>query len=454
MASILIKNGLLVDSRQSRHMDLLIRDSKIARIEKDIDSSTLGDDCQVIHAEGLCILPGIIDAHTHYHLVSRGTVTADSFRQASRLAAYGGVTTVVDFADDDKKSLISSFLARRREMKEMAIDYGLHQGVYGYRPTIASELSEIRKEGVKAIKLFTTYKNVGYMVDDPEELERIISEAERLGMIVTIHCEDDEVIQHIDSSWKGSYLPKDHADMRPSLAEAEAIRKLGELCGRNHLSLYIVHLSSKLGLEEVRKLRSSGVDVVVETTPHYLFLDRSLLEGEKGPLYVMTPPLRTKEDNLALQEALVNGEIQVVATDHCSFTFEQKLESHDVRTIYPGIPGTEEMLALVNSFAYTSGKMSLNKVVELLSTNPARLFGLYPEKGSLEIGTDADLCLFNPDESWVIGKDSIHSAAGYSCYEGQTVTGKVVMTFLRGRLIMGDGIYLGLPGDGRFLKGK
>ena len=197
-----------------------------------------------------------------------------------------------------------------------------------------------------------------------------------------------------------------------------------------------------------------GVRVIVETTPHYLFLTKEKLEGSDGPLYVMTPPLRSVDDNEALQEALVNGEIQVVATDHCSFTREQKLESNDCRTIYPGIPGTEELLPLLNTFAVTSGKLSLSQVVNLVSTGPAKLFGLYPEKGSLEVGTDADITLFDPECSWTLSKDTTHSASGYTAYEGFSVTGRVVMTYLRGRLIMGDNIYLGLSGDGKFIRAK
>ena len=220
------------------------------------------------------------------------------------------------------------------------------------------------------------------------------------------------------------------------------------------MSIYVVHLSSKAGLEAVRELRARGVTVNVETTPHYLFLDKSRLEGPDGPLYVMTPPLRTKEDNEALQEALLEGEIQVVATDHCSFTREQKLSSDDCRTIYPGIPGTEELLPLINTFAHTSGKLSLSQVVNLLSTSPAKLFGLYPEKGVLWEGSDADIVLFHPEWSWTLSADTLHSAAGYTAYEGFPVTGKVVMTYLRGRLIMGDGIYLGIKGDGKFIRVK
>ena len=454
MAYTLIKGGLLVDTEWMRHQDVLIEGSKIKRVAPVIDQAQLPSDTAVIDASGLCVLPGIIDAHTHYHLVSRGTVTADSFEEGSRLAAFGGVTTVVDFADDDKHSLLGSFNARRREMAPMAIDYTLHQGVYAYRDDIAAELRSIAESGVGTLKIFTTYRDVGYLVEKREELKAIFSAAKDLGLLVTVHSEDDHIITEIGRKWKGGYRPIDHASLRPAEAEAEAIKYVGGIAEELDMPVYIVHLSSKAGLEVVRELRSRGVKLICETTPHYLFLDKSKLEGDKGPLYVMTPPLRTKEDNEALQEAVLNGEIQVIATDHCAFTYEQKLESNDCRTIYPGIPGTEELLPLVNTFALSSGSLSLSQVVNLLSTSPAKIFGLYPEKGSLEEGTDADIVLFDPDFSWTLSRDTIHSASGYTAYEGMNVTGKVVMTYLRGRLVMGDGIYLGLSGDGRYLKVK
>ena len=452
MAYTLIKGGLLVDTEWMRHQDILIEGSKIKRVAPVIDASSLPADTATIDASGLCVLPGIIDAHTHYHLVSRGTVTADSFQEGSRLAAFGGVTTVVDFADDDKKSLKGSFNSRRMEMSPMAIDYTLHQGVYAYRDDISQELKEIAESGVGTLKIFTTYRDVGYLVEKRDELLAIFRSARDLGLLVTVHAEDDSIITEIGRNWNGGYRPIDHASLRPAEAEAEAIRYVGGIAEELDMPVYIVHLSSKLGLEAVRELRSRGVKIICETTPHYLFLDKSKLEGELGPLYVMTPPLRTKEDNLALQEAVLNGEIQVIATDHCSFTYEQKLESNDCRTIYPGIPGTEELLPLVNTFALSSGSLSLSQVVNLISTGPAKIFGLYPEKGSLEEGTDADIVLFDPDCSWTLSKDTIHSASGYTAYDGMNVTGKVVMTYLRGRLVMGDGIYLGLSGDGRYLK--
>lgn len=452
MSNILIKNGLVVDTEWTRHADVLIEGSKIRRVAKDILLEDCPEGTQIVDATGLCVLPGIIDAHTHYHLVSRGTVTADSFIEGSKLASYGGVTTVIDFSDDDKVSLDKSLRNRKNEMIDMTIDYSLHQGVYKYRDTLRSELLAVKRAGCGAIKIFTTYKNIGYLVEKRDELKEIFSLCKDLDLMVCIHCEDDKIISDIASTWKGEYRPQDHADLRPAEAEAEAIRYVGGIAQELNMPLYIVHLSSKKGLEAVRELREKGVKLIVETTPHYLFLDRSKLEGKEGPLYVMTPPLRTEEDNEALQEALIDGEIQVVATDHCSFTYEQKMESNDCRTIYPGIPGTEELLPLVYNFGHTSGQLSISQIVNLVSTGPAKYFGLYPKKGCLDPGSDADVVLFDPSYIWTISKETTHSASLYTPYEGTTVMGKVRMTYLRGRLIMGDDLYLGLEGDGQYVK--
>ena len=452
MASLLIKNGLVVDTEWTRHSDILVEGSRIRRIARNISVEDCPEDVHVVDATGLCVLPGIIDAHTHYHLVSRGTVTADSFLEGSKLASYGGVTTVVDFADDNKVSLLSSTKERLKEMREMSIDYALHQGVYAYRDSIRAEMNQMKNAGVGAIKIFTTYKNVGYLVEKREELKEIFPAAKQLGILVCVHAEDDSIVTEISENWKGQFRPEDHPDLRPSEAEAKAIRYVGEIAGELDMPIYIVHVSSKAGIETIRDLREKGVKVIAETTPHYLFLDRSKLSGPEGPLYVMTPPLRTKEDNEALQEALVDGEIQVVATDHCSFTREQKLESSDVRTIYPGIPGTEELLPLIYNFGHVSGQLSIGQIVNLLSTGPAKAFGLYPKKGVLQEGSDADIVLFDPSEIWTISSATTHSASHYTPYEGMTVMGRVKMTYLRGRLIMGHDIYLGLEGDGQFVK--
>lgn len=454
MGNILIQNGLLVDTEWTKHADLLIEGSKIKRIAYRIYQEDCPEGTSVVHADGLCILPGIIDAHTHFHLVSRGTVTADSFIEGSRLAAFGGVTTVIDFADDNKVSLDESLSLRLSEMRDMAIDYALHQGVYKYRDTLKDELKRVKERGIGTIKIFTTYKDIGYLVEKRDELKAIFSICKELGLMVSVHSEDDKIITEKTASYKGEWKPSAHSDIRPAEAEKEAIKYVASIAQELDMPVYIVHLSSKEGLEEARDMREKGVRIILETTPTYLFLNRSLLERDDGALFVMTPPLRTKEDNDALKDAVENGEIQIIATDHCAFTREQKLKEQDPRKILPGIPGTEELLPLIHTFSVSEGNLNLSQIVNLLSTGPAKEFGLYPKKGILREGSDADIVLFDPDESWTLSKDTLHSASGYTAYEGVTVTGKVVMTYLRGRLIMGDGIYLGLKGDGQFVKAE
>jgi dihydropyrimidinase len=239
--------------------------------------------------------------------------------------------------------------------------------------------------------------------------------------------------------------------LRPSEAEYRAIKSVGEIAGGVGMPLYVVHLSSGRGLDAVRELRAGGVTLMVETTPHYLLLTGALLERRDAQKYLMTPPLRTAEDNGRLWEALADGEIEIVATDHCSFTPEQKFASEDCRTVLPGIPGTEEMLQLVHTFGVKGGRIPLERMVELLSEQPAKAFGLYPRKGSLEVGSDADLVIFDPERHGLISDENRHSAAGYSPYSGTEVVGTPEATMVRGSFVVRDGTFIGRRGYGNFL---
>ena len=453
MNRILIKNGTVTDDRSSVKADVLISDARIEAIGPEIGAR---DGDKVIDASGMFVLPGLIDAHTHYHLVSRGTVTCDSFPEGSRLAAFGGVTTVVDFADHNKgQDLLQSLDYRKDEMRDgMAIDYTLHQGVYGhgYDSTIGSQLEKLKAKGVKTLKIFTTYRNTGYLIENRDDLLDLFRNARRLGMLVCAHCEFNPMIEEISDNWKGDFSPASHALLRPAEAEGKAIELFGGIALEADCPLYVVHCSSESGLNAIRELRKKGLVVYAETTPHYMFLDRSKLEGPDASLYVMTPPLREKNDNKAIQDGVLGGEFQVVATDHCAFTRDQKLSSSDCRTIYPGIPGTEEMFVLLNTFREDHPQMTMQELVGLVSTTPAKLFGIYPQKGSLEVGTDADLVIFDPSPRWTLSDDNVHSASHYTPYRGFGVHGKVRTTILRGKVIMDDGRYFGVPGEGRFVE--
>ncbi len=452
--NLLIKHGTLVDSEQVRNADLLIVDGLISRIADQINEHDYADELRVIDAKGKYLLPGLIDAHTHYHLVSRGTVTADSSAEGSRLAAFGGVTTIIDFADHDKSTTLLHAAEERTQtlLDGMAIDFALHQGVYGMHEGIPKELEELKQAGIRTIKIFTTYKDEGYIIEHAG-LRDLFTACRDLELMVTVHAEDNDLIEELlEAHGDRPFTPDTHPDLRPAEAEARAVRSVGSLAGELGMPIYIVHLSSAAGLKEVQSLRVKGVLVSAETTPHYLMLTRELLDGEDASLYIMTPPLRTADDNAALWQGIASGAIRIVATDHCSFTHAQKLESNDSRTIFPGIPGTEEMLPIIHTFGVKRGLITLQQMAGLLSVNPAKTFGIYPQKGSLQVGTDADIMIFDDEASWTITNESEHTAAGYTPFNGTEVQGKCVMTIRRGEILVEDGVYTADPGPGRFIR--
>ncbi len=454
--NILIKNGTLVTDRQELQKDLLIEGEKIKAVKQHFEETELPDDLEIIDATGMYVFPGFIDAHTHYQLVSRGTVTADKFFDGSMLAAFGGVTTVIDFSDHlPGKRIVEGARFRNKEAsRDMAIDWALHQVVTRVGSDIRQELKELKAEGVTAIKIFTTYKNAGYFIERAD-VEKLYDACRDLHIMVTIHAEDDDIIEEKTAELTAhGYPPALLPLVRPAEAEYKAIMEYGKLAGSLDMPVYIVHVSSGKGLEAVRKLKKSGVRIFAETTPTYLHLTDDLLSGEFPQRFVMTPPLRKKEDTQLLWSGLQSGDLQLVATDHCAFTLEQKLLSDDCRTIYPGIPGTEELLQLIYTNGVKKKLFSLTKLVSLLSTAPAQLFGLYPEKGSIFEGTDADIVIFDPDAEGVITNQNRHTQAGYTPYDGMKVLGKVKKTILRGKVIVDNDSFTGKRSDGKFLEAK
>ncbi len=454
--NILIKNGTIVTEENCIKNDLLVVGDKIKDVKRQFSESEIPDGTRVIDAGGKYVLPGLIDAHTHYQLVSRGTVTADDFYNGSVLAAFGGVTTVVDFSDHIYgKELKEGAAARKREAEDsIAVDWALHQVVTGVSGSTYRELKELKESGVSVIKIFTTYKNAGYFIEKDQVLT-LLEACRDLEIMVTIHAEDDPLIEGkerelVSEEYPPALLPV----VRPAEAEYIAVMEYGRMAGRLDMPLYIVHLSSAMGLEAVRKLRKEGVKIYCETTPTYLHLTDELLSGEFPQRFVMTPPLRKAEDNKALWEAVSDGEIDIIATDHCTFTADQKMLSNDCRTIYPGVPGTEEMLPLVFTNGVKKGLFPVEKMVSLLSSEPARLFGLYPEKGSLIPGTDADIVIFDPVREYKISAVNMHTKAGYTPYEGMKVSGKILTTILRGSIIAEGDTFTGVKGMGKFLKEK
>jgi len=452
---LLLRRGNLVLESGIAAADLLIRGETIARIAPSLDSATLSPGTRVIDCAGLLVFPGFIDAHTHFGLGEGAGCTADGFYEGSAAAALGGVTTFIDFADQiPGKTLLQGAEIRIGEAADAVVDFALHQGVYQFHKGIGEELDELARAGVTALKIFTTYKNFGVFLD-PGAWESLFSLCSERHLLVAIHAEDDEIIEKIAEALppmsQSAPGPGMHPFLRPARAEASAIMKTGLVALRHQLPLYFVHVSSAAGMESVRDLRRRGLKVIAETTPHYLLLTEERLAGEDGPLFLMTPPLRSPADRSALLEALASGEIDVVATDHCSYTPEQKKASADCRAIPAGIPGTGEAASLLFTLLPGDIEDKAKALAALFSRNPARIFGLSPKKGSLEVGTDADIAIFDPAASGIISKASIRTAAGYSPYEGLAYRGAPVMTILRGWVIAERGTFTGRRGSGRVL---
>jgi dihydropyrimidinase len=413
---------------------------------------------KIIDAEGKYILPGIIDAHTHYFMKSPpDNVTADDFYSGSISAAFGGVTTFIDYAEQQKgHSIIEAFINRQEEARgNAAIDYSLHQSVCSLYNNIKEDLKELKDEGVSSLKLFTTYKEDGSMLDKEDWLE-LLKMSKDLKLLVTVHAEDDEMIDQIKIKYKDrkEFPPYFHTLLRPSEVEYRAIKEIGGIAKLLDMPIYIAHLSSKKGYRALKEIKENGGKIFAETAPHYLLLTRDLLKREDAQKYFMTPPLRDKEDNKVLWEALRDKYILVIDTDHCSYTTGQKFLSNNCLDILAGIPGSETLLPLVYSYGVGRGYFDVKNMVNLLSTNPAKIFGFYPEKGSLEVGTDADLVIFDPKKEIIISNSQQHTSAGYTPFDGFKVKGYPITTILRGKIIVNDNKFYGERGGGKFLKGK
>jgi dihydropyrimidinase len=453
MERTLIKDGIIVTATDTLRADLLIDGSVIAKMGPGLDDP----DACLIDAAGSYVMPGGVDVHTHLNLEANGVKVGDGFFVGTASAAFGGTTCVVEhpgFGPGGCSLLYQVERYEKEALAETVVDYGLHGVFQHVDKTILDQLTNLAEKGVPSGKIYLTYDG---RLDDREILE-VLDRARVAGMLTAFHAENDAIISFLRDKLRaeGKRAPMYHALSRPDYCEAEAINRtlhLAEAAGGPQV--YIVHLSTALGLQAIEEGRRRGLTVYAEVCPQHLLLDDSCyLEPKDGGLkYVMAPPARKKEDCATLWNGLATGSIDVVATDHCSFNFADKLAlgKEDFSKCPGGIPGVETRLPLIFSEGVLKNRLSLNRFVDVMSTAPARIMGLYPRKGTLAPGSDADVVIFDPQYEKIITPGNLYHNADYSPYEGMRVAGWPVFTMVRGKVVMQHGRLLAEKGWGQYV---
>jgi len=454
LLDLVIKNGKIVTENDVFDGEIGVSNGQIVQLAKSISDPAN----RTVDAGHKLILPGLVDSHTHMEMPLGGTVTADDFESGTVAAACGGVTTIIDFAMQAVGSTLLDTYALWREKADpkVGIDYSLHLAIRDATKESLAQIKELIKRGVMSFKLFTTYRKAQIMMSDIN-ICRTMEEATKWGGLVGIHCENNDYIECLVSEYlaQGNVEPEYHAKSRPPTSEVEAVRRVLTLAEFAKAPMYVVHTSTAEAAESIAEARAKGQDAHSETCPHYLTFTDAAYKGAKGKYYVMSPPLRSADDVRALWYDLANGKINTVASDHCCYTLEQKDRGkEDFSKIPNGVPGTEVILATLYSNGVAKGLITLQRLVQVSSSNPAKQFGLYPGKGALSIGSDADLVIFDPKKEMRLSKDNLHSKIDYSPYEDITVKGYPWMTISRGRVVYENGQFTGRRGDGKYVPGK
>ena len=455
--SVLIKNGRVITAVDDYMGDVYIENETVSLIGKNLEVEA----DEVIDASGKYLFPGGLDPHTHLDMPFGGTTSADDFETGTRAAAHGGTTTLIDFAIQTKghSTLEALDTWHAKADGKTAIDYGFHMIVTDLEDNRVHEMKMLADAGVTSYKLFMAYPGVLYV--DDGTIYRAMRQAGENGTVVCMHAENGIVIDEIVkiALAEGKTEPKYHAMTRPTRMEAEGVHRAISIAEVAQVPVYIVHLSSSDALEQVMLARNRGVHAFAETCPQYLFLDDSYYEQEgfEGAKYVMTPALREKWNQDELWKGLRFGDLQSISTDHCPFCFKDQkiLGINDFSKIPNGGPGVENRMSLVYNGGVNSGRISLNKFVELTSTAAAKTFGLFPKKGTIAVGSDADIVIFDPHRKETISINNActhHMRVDYNAYEGFEVTGFTETVLSRGKVIIKDCDYVGQKGDGQFLK--
>jgi dihydropyrimidinase len=450
---IVIINGTIVTASDIYKCDIGIRNGKIEDLGVDLEKEHA---LKIINAEGKLVFPGGIDPHTHLDMPFGGTYSSDDFITGTKAAACGGTTTIIDFAIQPKGKSLHETVDIWREKANMkaCIDYGLHIAITDINENVMNEIPKMINDGYPSFKLFMTYEDM--RVNDDTFMKILVKVNENRGL-TCVHAENHFAIKYYTEEFlkKGKVEPKYHAQSRPDMCEGEAASraiKLAEMCGS---PLYIVHNSCEASVSEIMEARAKGQSIMGETCPQYLLLSNEKYEEPNfnGAKYVMSPPLRDKKNWPFLWEAIKTGALQVIATDHCPFFMEQKkLGLQNFTKIPNGAPGIELRMALLYTYGFFVGKISLNRFVEITSTNAAKIFGLYPRKGTIAVGSDADLVIFDNEHDINIKKSQLNENVDYTPFEGFKLKGYPLVTISRGEVIAESGKYVGEEGRGEFIE--
>jgi dihydropyrimidinase len=451
----LISNGTVVTAEGSYTADVLVDGEAIAQIGLNLGETATAD--ETIDAGGKWVIPGGIDVHTHMELPFGGTFAKDTFESGTRAAAFGGTTSIVDFAVQSRgKSLRDGLDAWHEKAEGNAVtDYGFHMIMSDVNDDTLAEMDTLVAEGVPDFKLFTAYPGVFY--SDDGAIFRAMQQTAKNGGLIMMHAENGMAIDVIaaDTFNAGTTDPIGHGLARYSILEGEATNRVIRLAQSANVPVYIVHLSAREALNEVRRARDEGLPAFAETCPQYLFLSLDDLgNGFDGAKFICSPPLRTKDHQPELWKGLVKDDLQVVSTDHCPFDFhgQKDLGKDDFRKVPNGLPGVEDRLDVLHDGGVVAGRITRERWVEISSTAPAKLFGMYPQKGSISVGADADIVVYDPNRKHTISAKTHHMDVDYSVYEGRSVQGGSDIVMSRGSVVVRNGEFTGKKGAGRFIK--
>jgi dihydropyrimidinase len=459
----LIKGGTLITAERSFAADILISGEKILKIEEDLNI----DDAEIVNATGKFVLPGGVDPHVHLDLPMFGTVSSDDHYTGTKAAAFGGTTTVIDFVSFDFPTLRESVDKWHVKAEKAAVDYSAHMNLTRFDDKIAAEMPSLCEMGITTLKTFTAYN--GRLRLEDSSIFKALRIARDNGMLIMLHAENGDVIELLvnEALAAGYVTPEWHAKTRPAWGAVESAMRAFALAATAGAPLYLVHMNTAGEVDMLHYARERGLKVMGETCPQYMFFTEDDLRRPDGAKWICSPPMRSAADNTRLWEGAANGTIQTIGTDHCPFFYDgttpilyegkpvaipgKELGRDDFTKIPNGLPGVQDRLPVLWSTGVGTGKLTANQFVALTSTNPAKIFGLYPRKGALLPGSDADIVVWDPAKKVLYGVALSQQRTDYNLYEGWELTGMPENVFLRGRLIVDGGRWLGTKGEGKFL---